>query len=400
MSIEGFGRWETGWWSGDPGGQSRRQRAPGRYRMFIPSEIAEIEWQPNLRLVAELANVEAEIARLDGLTETRALRSLWPLLARQESIASSWIEGFQIGHRRLLQVTLQPGARDINASNVVGHLEALRLATDIGAAAKSFHVSDFKAIHRALFEQLPEPWSEIAGEVREDIVWVGGPSSTPVTADFVGPPPRELLRLLDDLARFSSRDDLPAVMQAALAHAQFETVRPFADGNGRVGRCLIHAILARRGLGTLVVPVSSVFARVRKTYIEGLTDYQAGEWERWLSFFVESTSEAVRRLAVLEANLSRLREEWRRRLEGIRSDAVDWRLLDVLLAQPVLTVAAAQQATGVSYNAAGAAFGRLEDRGVVVAASARRNREWRSEEVLELVAASERGRLTSPDDQS
>jgi Fic family protein len=392
MSIEGFGRWETGWWSGDPGGQSRRQRAPGRYRMFVPSEIAAVDWRPELRLMSDLANAEAEIARLDGLTEIRALRSLWPLLARQESIASSWIEGFQIGHRRLLQVTLHPGARDINASNVIGHLEALRLAIDVGASGRSFRVRDFEDIHRRLFEQLPEPWSEIAGKVREELVWIGGPRSTPVTADYLGPPPQELPRLLGDLALFASRDDLPAVMQAALVHAQFETIHPFADGNGRVGRCLIHALLARRGLASLVVPVSSVFAQERGTYIEGLTNYQNGHWERWISFFVESMSEATRRLSDLEARLAKLREEWRHRLKGIRSDAVDWRLLDVLLAQPLLTVAAAQAATGVSFNAAQAALGRLEERGVVVGGSARRNREWRSEEVLDLIAASERGR--------
>jgi Fic family protein len=135
-----------------------------------------------------------------------------------------------------------------------------------------------------------------------------------------------------------------------------------------------------------------VFAQQRGTYIEGLTDYQSGEWERWISLFVESMSEATRRLSVLEARLAKLREEWRHRLQGIRSDAVDWRLLDVLLAQPVLTVAAAQAATGASFNAAEAALRRLEDRGVIVGGSARRNREWRSEEVLDLVAASERGR--------
>jgi Fic family protein len=359
--------------------------------LFVPSEIAAVDWRPGLPLITELASVEAEIARLDGLTEMRALRSLWPLLARQESIASSWIEGFQIGHRRLLQVTLHPGARDLSAANVIGHLEALRLATEIGAAARSFHVRDFEEVHRALFDQLPAPWSEIAGRVREEVVWIGGPGSTPVTAGYVGPPPGELPRLLEDLALFASRDDLPTVMQAAIAHAQFETIHPFADGNGRVGRCLIHAILARRELGSLVVPVSALFAREKRTYIDGLTDYQTGEWQRWITFFVQSMSEAVRRLSALEARLSRLREAWRSRLRGIRSDAVDWRLLDVLLGQPVLTVAAAQRATGVSYNAAEAALKRLEQRGVVLGASTRRNREWRSEEVLDLVAASERG---------
>src|SRR6202023_1686779 len=103
-----------------------------------------------------------------------------------------------------------------------------------------------------------------AGKVRDRQNWIGGASSGPRDAEFIPPPPELVPELLDDLSRFMARDDLPPVAQAAVAHAQFETIHPFADGNGRVGRCLISVVFRRRGLGQrLIPPVSLVLAARR-----------------------------------------------------------------------------------------------------------------------------------------
>ncbi|MCB9389668.1 MAG: Fic family protein [Acidimicrobiia bacterium] len=109
----------------------------------------------------------------------------------------------------------------------------------------------------------------IRGKIRTEQNWIGGTSWGPLNAEFVPPPPDMLPMLLEDLVEFCNRADLPAVVQAAVAHAQFETLHPFADGNGRAGRCLIHIILGRRGMeGPLRPPISLGLAADKRSYIE------------------------------------------------------------------------------------------------------------------------------------
>jgi Fic family protein len=390
MVVQGFGRYESAWWPGDPGGQSRRQRAAGPYEQFVPGEIAALQVTPDLRLAADLASIEASVARLDGSVQARALRALMPLLSRQESIASSWIEGFEIGHRRLASAALDADERDVNARSVLGHIDALRLAVAIGERTAPFQVGDVLEVHNALFERAPEPWSKMAGRLRDGVVWVGSGSSTPITADFVGPPAAVVPALLEDLTEFMNRTDVPAIMQAAIAHAQFETIHPFPDGNGRVGRCLIHALLSRSGLGNIVVPVSSVLASDVRGYVSGLADYRRGEFGRWVDRFADAVEGAAAMVAALEDGLDRLLADWRARIADLRSDAADRKLLDVLLAQPVLNVAAAMTASGVSHQTAAAALERLERRGIVAGSDRKRHREWVATEVIDLLSAAER----------
>jgi Fic family protein len=396
MVVQGFGRYEADWWPGNPGAPTRRQRAAGRFEQFVPDEIATLQATPDLQLAADLASVEASVARLDGLAQARALRALMPLLSRQESIASSWIEGFEIGHRRLASAALDANERDVNARNVLGHIDALRLAVAIGGRTTPLRVDEIVEIHDALFRRAPEPWSRMAGRLREGVIWVGSGSSTPVTADFVGPPAGEVPRLLEDLAAFMSRTDVPAIMQAAIAHAQFETIHPFPDGNGRVGRCLIHTVLSRSGLGNIVVPISSVFASDTRGYVEGLTDYRRGDFGRWVNRFVDAVEGAAAIVAALEDGLGSLLADWRARIRDLRSDAADWKLLDALMEQPVLNVAAAMAAAGVSDQTASAALERLERRGVVTGSSRKRHREWVAIEVIDLMSAAERALRRSP----
>lgn len=359
--------------------------------MFVPSEITALQLAPELGLAASLASVEAAVGRLDGLAQARALRALTPLLARQESIASSWIEGFAIGYSRLVSASLDPDEGDVTARNVLGHVDALRTAIELGDGTAPFRTADIVRIHAALFARVPEPWSLMAGQVREGLVWAGSGTSTPVTADFVGPPAAMVPGLLDDLVAFMNRTDVPAIMQAAMAHAQFESIHPFPDGNGRVGRCLIHMLLRRSGLSSIVLPISAVLASDTRAYIAGLTDYQQGEVGRWVEQFTDAVEVASGRVADLEENLGALLDDWRKRIAAVRSDAADWKLLDLILAQPVLDVAAAMEAAGVSDRAAAAALGRLERRGIVTGVTRRRRREWTATEVVDLMRSAESG---------
>jgi Fic family protein len=390
VRVEGFGRYEPDWWPGDAGAPTRRQRAAGRFEQFVPGNVAALQVAPDLKLAADLSSMEASVARLDGLAHASALRAMMPLLARQESIASSWIEGFEIGHRRLASAALDADERDVNARSVLGHVDALRLAIAIGERPAPFQASDILEIHHALLTRAPAPWSRMAGRLRDGVVWVGSGASTPVTADFVGPPAAEVPALLDDLVAFMNRTDVPAIMQAAVAHAQFETIHPFPDGNGRVGRCLIHLLLSRTGLCNIVVPISSVFASDPRGYVSGLIDYREGELGRWVERFIDAMEVAAAMVAALEDGIGRLVADWRARLADVRADAADRRLLDPLLLQPVLNVAAAMEAVHVSYRTAETALERLERRGIVTGSGRKRHREWVATEVIELMSAAER----------
>ncbi len=166
-------------------------------------------------------------------------------------------------------------------------------AIEIGTARHRIRLEDLLDIHRTLLEGTTE--ARFAGIVRTEQNWIGGRGTSPRDATFVPPPPDRVPGLLDDLVAFVNLDDLPAISQAAIAHAQFETIHPFGDGNGRAGRCLIHVILRRRGVAPrLVPPISVVLATNAKRYIAGLTDFREGRADDWIGSFADTVTTATR----------------------------------------------------------------------------------------------------------
>lgn len=152
--------------------------------------------------------------------------------------------------------------------------------------------TDFLDIHRVLLERAPN--SQIAGRFRTSQNWIGGNDYNPCGAAFVPPPPEDISRLLDDLCIFTNEDALPPPVQAATAHAQFETIHPFEDGNGRTGRALVQVILRRRGLRpTLVPPISVVLARDKDRYLRGLTVFREDQLPAWIELFAAATALAA-----------------------------------------------------------------------------------------------------------
>jgi Fic family protein len=246
-----------------------------------------------------------------------------------------------------------------------------------------------------------------AGSVRVEQNWIGGSSYNPCSAAFVPPPPEYVPALLDDLCAFCSNESLPAVAQAAIAHAQFETIHPFVDGNGRTGRALIHLVLRRRGLATRVLPpVSLVLATWADDYVLGLeaTRYRgpassaaAREGvDMWIGRFAAACQRAVADAASFEERTRLLQDGWRARLGRVRSNSATEVLLQVLPGVPILTVTAAAGLTGRSFNAANDAIARLAEAGVLEQISVgRRNRAFEAPEVIEAFTALER-QLASP----
>jgi Fic family protein len=170
------------------------------------------------------------------------------LLLRAEAVASSKIEGLQIGGRRLLRAQLardtDGGADDVGALEILNNVDAMRWAVSTLTARDRIAVDDLLQIHDRLLAGTT--LESHGGRMREEQNWIGGSDFNPCRAAFVPPPPEHVPMLLEDLCAFLAEDSVPALVQAAIAHAQFETIHPFIDGNGRTGRALVHVVLRRR----------------------------------------------------------------------------------------------------------------------------------------------------------
>lgn len=238
----------------------------------------------------------------------------------------------------------------------------------------------------------PTAREEIAGVIRDKQNWIGGNDYNPLGAAFVPPPHERVEALLDDLCRFASRDDLAAVTQAAVAHAQFENIHPFADGNGRTGRALIYTILRRRGEITRVVPpISLVLASEPRAYVGGLGAYSEGKLDVWCERFASATTRAAEAAQRLAALVEAREEQWLQRLGGPRKDSAVRQLISKLPAHPVVDVASGQQLTGKSHVAVGNALRQLEAADVLQPLNERKwGRVWECGELLDLVTEFER----------
>jgi Fic family protein len=257
-------------------------------------------------------------------------------------------------------------------------------AVELGADARTITPADVLAVHRTMLrfgEDKP-----IAGKWREKQGWVGG--QAPTHAAYVPPPHGEIPRLMEDLCTFMNRTDMPALAQAAIAHAQFENIHPFIDGNGRVGRCLIHTVLRRRGLTpTYVPPVSVLLAARRNDYFAGLEDFRGDGLYRWLDFFADAMDTAAREAEGLAAIMDDLQERWLGRFSRPpRADSAVRRVIAVLPAHPVLDVRVVMNRLEISERASGAALASLEEVGILKQVTKRiRGRVWECPDLFEVI---------------
>ena len=400
-------------WPGSIGGDglSRRDREGCDYDAYVPDPLLGRDLRLDADVAAEVAEAEAAIAHLNveatSLADTEALARL---LLRSESVASSHIEGLQIGGRRLLRAEAARGmgvpADDITAEEVLGNIEAMAWAVESLSTASEVTLDGVLEVHRRLLARTPLAGS-FAGRVRERQNWIGGSAFTPCRASFVPPPPEHLRELLDDLLAFCNRNLLPPVAQAAVVHAQFETIHPFSDGNGRVGRALVHVVLRRRGLAPRVVPpVSMALARSSAEYVEGLTAtrYRGRSTSRaahdgtnrWIAMFAAACRQAVDDALAFKARISDIQRQWRVALGPVRAGSSVDLLVHSLPGAPVLTAAGAAELVGRSFQAANEAVERLVEAGVLRQVTVgKRNRAFEAKAVIDAFAELER-RLSSP----
>lgn len=389
-----WGTYLTEWWTADPAAYgSARERRGGRYEPFVPARIAA--WSFALSDTA-MAAVERGSVGLRELRSDRdavgGVHSLAETLMRSESVASSRIEGLQMTHARLARAR-HGRAEDKTARDVLANIAAMREAIGLGAAAESMSVDAIKRIHRELLpEDLDNEGKPIGGRLRTTQNWIGRSDISPVGASFVPPPPGYVEELLVDLSEFIDRTDLPAIAQAAIAHAQFETIHPFMDGNGRTGRALVYSILRRREeLAEYVPPISLVLGGAPRSYVGALTAYRDGDYEAIVELYAQGVATACSESERLGIEVGELRAQWERRLPPMRSHATARSLLDVLPALPVLDANEAAARTGRSLVSARRALEQLTELGILKPLNARKwGRGWEAPELFELVTQFER----------
>jgi len=398
-------------WVTDQGaGLPRRDRLSCDYDAYLPDPLVNRTVLLEGPVAADVSEAEAELTRFDlAVGALSGSEALARLLLRTESVASSRIEGLEIGARRLLHADAERamghGTRDVTAQEALGNIEAMLYAVEAVGPGAAISADLLLEIHRRLLAGTR--LENHGGRFRSEQNWIGGSSFNPCSAQYIPPPPERVEDLIADLCSFSSDDSLPAVAQAALAHAQFETIHPFADGNGRVGRALIHLVLRRRGLVLRALPpVSLILATWADEYVAGLTatrylgpptSVEALQGlNRWIGLFAAAAKRAVADADAFEEEMDRLDKAWRQRLGRVRANSATDLLLRALPGAPLLTVRSAAALVGRSAQATNEAVARLTEAEILSQTTlGRRNRAFEAPDVISAFTDLER-RLASP----
>lgn len=403
------------YWEADPdAGFTRTSRRGGRYELYLPDLLASRPLAVPTGLATEAARVERAIRSLADEPGAEGLAAISRLLTRSEAISSSKIEGVAPSPQQvaLAELAITEDVRGISAQAqlVANNIVVLRRASQELVSADRIAGDDLVTLHDAL---LPDERHHGLRQVQN---WIGGSDWNPIDAAFVPPPPEQVPRLVGDLVGYLNGASHGPLIQSGLVHAQFETIHPFTDGNGRVGRALIHTVLARGGLARgSVLPVSLVLATFSDRYVERLGRYRyVGEphsaaagagMADWLGFFVDAAGMAVDQARRIAGEVADLDGRWRRQLadfrvqQGLRpeprADSATAKTLPMLPEAPVLTARTVERMLGVSFIAARQALEELADAGVLHRKSLARNTTgYLAREILDLVAIAER-RLAS-----
>ncbi|WP_316576174.1 Fic family protein [Nocardia canadensis] len=352
-----------------------RARHTGPYRAAVVPTIAEqsVCLPSDVLAAADAATVE--ITRFDTLVGAD-LTPFGAILLRTESASSSQIEHLTSGAKAIALAEIG-GTDQRNAVEIVGNVRAMRTAMNLVGEVDERLLLE---MHAALMVHEPES----AGRWRAQQVWIGGDNVGPHGAAFVAPHHARVPDSIDDLLRFIRRDDIPALAHTALAHAHFETIHPFIDGNGRTGRAMLHAMLRSKGVTEqATVPIAAGLLTRVDDYFAALTAYRAGDPAPIVHQVAEATFIALGNARLLVADIHRIRERWESAVRA-RRGSTPWRLIDVALRQPVFDAATAADALGIADSNAVRAINALVEVGVLTEFTGmRRNRLWQAREVLD-----------------
>ncbi|MBT1636413.1 Fic family protein [Clavibacter michiganensis] len=308
------------------------------------------------------------------------LQPLAGFLIRMESVASSRIEQVEASTtafaRALGGVKENPSAMSmVSAGRAITAL--------IDASTTSIELDAILRAHELLMRDEPGE-REHAGRLRDVQNWIGGSQYTPRGALYVPPPPEEVPTCLADLLAFANRDDVDPIAQAAIVHAQFESIHPFTDGNGRIGRALIGAVLRRRGMTpTTVLPVASALAADTDHYFGLLTAYRSGDVEAIITDVALCVEVAAREARGTARSFILYADAWRREV-GMRAGSATDQVLDLLVGLPVFTAEQLSTRAGLRDRAAYRAIDQLEEARIITEVTERkRDRVYAVTDVLD-----------------
>jgi len=347
-------------------------REPSGYRAFMPALLPpDPPVQLDGKLHTLLSDADRALGRLDGSIQTLPNPDLFvAMYVRKEAVLSSQIEGTQSSLQDVLQAEarmLSPDSPD-DVDEIFNYIHAMRQGLE-RLATLPVSVRLIREIHANLLRG-GRGHKLTPGELRATQNWIGPAGCTLREASFVPPPPHELSNLLGNLETFLHADEpLPILIAIGLAHAQFETIHPFLDGNGRVGRLLITFLLCEKAiLSRPVLYLSWYFKANRQDYYDRLQAVRdKGDWESWLAFFLrgvfivsQQASETARRVLLL-------REQHRQAItDQVGASAANGhRTLEHLYQQPIVTVKEVQALIGTSYPAANNLVTRLVELGIL-----------------------------------
>jgi Fic family protein len=347
----------------------------GTYHPAVPANIANLVLDLPPSLLAEAESASREITRFDAELGGE-IAPFAAVLLRSESAASSQIENLTASARAIAEAELPDGKAKRNAEMIVANTAAMQAAV---ALFDTVDADAILAMHRALMAKDPR---HTPGEFRTEPVWIGG-GSTPIGATFVGPRHDLVPGAIGDLIAFAQRVDVPALPQIAVAHAQFETIHPFTDGNGRTGRALVQAMLRNKGLTRQVtVPISAGLLADTDAYFAALTAYRDGDATPIVERFSQASVLAIANGRQLAADIRGIQENWNEVITA-RSDSAVWKVADLLTRRPVVNAALLAQELGIESTNAHRYLNPLTEAGILVeTTSGPRSRVWRSPEVL------------------
>ena len=322
--------------------KSRRRKILPTYEAALPAKIAQLKVNLPTEIQRRIADVEVAVTRFDEAEGARDW-DLPALLLRSESSSSSQIERLTSSVRNVALAELSDRA-PANALLIAGNVAAMREALRQGG---SVSIDSICRIHDVLMAGT----SEIEG-LRDEQVWIGGTPYSPHGASFVPPHASRVPECIDDLIGFGVREDVPPVAKEAIFHAQFETIHPFTDGNGRTGRALVHRMLANdEVLLHSTLPVSAGLLHDVERYMKALDAYHEGEVEPIISCFADALELAVVIGLRIAADVDTVLDAWRA-ANTDRAGSASYSLPALLVEQPVVNVAYVADRLGITDRAA------------------------------------------------
>lgn len=352
------------------------------YRAFVPAPLPP---QPPIEfddeMIALLSRADQAVGRLDGVTRMITNPDLFvAMYVRREAVLSSQIEGAQSSLDDVLGFELDPRSANLphDVEEVVNYVAAMNYGLE---RIKSFPMSlrFIREIHERLLQGVRGADKQ-PGQFRTSQNWIG-PANVPLSrATFVPPPPSELMNCLDNFENFLHTDTRrPALVECGIAHAQFETIHPFLDGNGRVGRLLVTILLCHRGvLDRPLLYLSHYLKLHRAEYYDRLTAIRdKGDWEGWLRFFLRGVFETAEEATNTGLAIVQMRESHRTVIQREQVGTNVLELLDLLFQQPLVNANLVQHRLGIAYNTANRLLNQFEKLGLVNEITGeRRNRRY------------------------